>query len=258
MNTLAQQIIVYLSTKPSISSVTHLDPSDQPVSTLMKDIATTAAFRQLESVLHQTLPSCRLERSAIPLCPSVELALLQTELPQTPLPDEELRQVLASPAYWCFCWASGQVLAQYLLAHPERVAGKSVLDFGAGSGVVGIAAMLAGARKVIAVDLDPAALAACAVNAAINGVQLTLAPDLDAIQTPIDLIIAADVLYDRDNLHFLDALPTLATDVLIADSRIKNFNHPQYRLLQTQTATTWPDLEEHPEYNQVRVFEHTR
>ena len=257
MNTLAQQIIVYLSTKPSISSVTHLDPSDQPVSTLMKDIATTAAFRQLESVLHQTLPSCRLERSAIPLCPSVELALLQTELPQTPLPDEELRQVLASPAYWCFCWASGQVLAQYLLAHPERVAGKSVLDFGAGSGVVGIAAMLAGARKVIAVDLDPAALAACAVNAAINGVQLTMVHNLDAVQSPIDLIIAADVLYDRDNLHFLDALPTLATDVLIADSRIKNFNHPQYRLLQTQTATTWPDLEEHPEYNQVRVFEHT-
>ena len=147
MNTLAQQIIVYLSTKPSISSVTHLDPSDQPVSILMKDIATTAAFRQLESVLHQTLPSCRLERSAIPLCPSVELALLQTELPQTPLPDEELRQVLASPAYWCFCWASGQVLAQYLLAHPERVAGKSVLDFGAGSGVVGIAAMLAGRTR---------------------------------------------------------------------------------------------------------------
>ena len=258
MNTLAQQIIVYLSTKPSISSVTHLDPSDQPVSTLMKDIATTAAFRQLESVLHQTLPSCRLERSAIPLCPSVELALLQTELPQTPLPDEELRQVLASPAYWCFCWASGQVLAQYLLAHPERVAGKSVLDFGAGSGVVGIAAMLAGARKVIAVDRDPAALAACAVNAAINGVQLTMVHNLDAVQSPIDLIIAADVLYDRDNLHFLDSLPTLATDVLIADSRIKNFNHPQYRLLQTQTATTWPDLEEHPEYNQVRVFEHTR
>ena len=258
MNTLAQQIIVYLSTKPSISSVTHLDPSDQPVSILMKDIATTAAFRQLESVLHQTLPSCRLERSAIPLCPSVELALLQTELPQTPLPDEELRQVLASPAYWCFCWASGQVLAQYLLAHPERVAGKSVLDFGAGSGVVGIAAMLAGARKVIAVDLDPAALAACAVNAAINGVQLTMVHNLDAVQSPIDLIIAADVLYDRDNLHFLDSLPTLATDVLIADSRIKNFNHPQYRLLQTQTATTWPDLEEHPEYNQVRVYEHTR
>jgi predicted nicotinamide N-methyase len=165
---------------------------------------------------------------------------------------------LASPAYWCFCWASGQVLAQYLLAHPERVEGKSILDFGAGSGVVGIAAMLAGAREVVAVDLDPAALAACAVNAAINGVQLTLASDLDAIQMPIDLIIAADVLYDRDNLLFLEALPTLATEVLIADSRIKNFNHPHYRLLQTQTATTWPDLEEHPEYNQVRVFEHYR
>lgn len=224
----------------------------------MTDLSTTAAFHRLESILHQTLPSCTLECSPIPLCPSIELALLQAVLPQTPLPDDEMRQVLASPAYWCFCWASGQVLAQYLLAHPERVEGKSIIDFGAGSGVVGIAAMLAGAREVLAVDLDPAALAACAVNAAINGVQLTLAPDLDAIQTPIDLIIAADVLYDRDNLHFLEALPTLAPDVLIADSRIKHFNHPHYRLLQTQTATTWPDLEEHPEYNQVRVFEHTR
>ncbi len=224
----------------------------------MTDLSTTAAFHRLESILHQTLPSCTLERSPVPLCPNIELALLQAVLPQTPLPDDEMRQVLASPAYWCFCWASGQVLAQYLLTHPERVAGKSIIDFGAGSGVVGIAAMLAGAREVLAVDLDPAALAACAVNAAINGVQLTLAPDLDAIQTPIDLIIAADVLYDRDNLHFLEALPTLAPDVLIADSRIKHFNHPHYRLLQTQTATTWPDLEEHPEYNQVRVFEHTR
>ena len=224
----------------------------------MTDLSTTAAFHRLESILHQTLPSCTLERSPIPLCPNIELALLQAVLPQTPLPDDEMRQVLASPAYWCFCWASGQVLAQYLLAHPERVEGKSILDFGAGSGVVGIAAMLAGAREVLAVDLDPAALAACAVNAAINGVQLTVAPDLDAIQTPIDLIIAADVLYDRDNLHFLEALPTLAPDVLIADSRIKHFNHPHYRLLQTQTATTWPDLEEHPEYTRVRVFEHTR
>ncbi len=224
----------------------------------MNEISTATAFHHLESILHQTLPSFALERSHIPLCPSIELALLQAVLPQTPLPDDEMRQVLASPAYWCFYWASGQVLAQYLLTHPERVAGKSIIDFGAGSGVVGIAAMLAGAREVLAVDLDPAALAACAVNAAINGVQLTLAPDLDAIQMPIDLIIAADVLYDRDNLHFLEALPTLAPDVLIADSRIKNFNHPHYRLLQTQTATTWPDLEEHPEYNQVRVFEHIR
>ena len=240
------------------SSVTHLHPSDQPASTFMNEISATAAFHHLESILHQTLPSCALELARIPLCPSIQLALLQAELPQSPLPDDEMRQVIAAPAYWCFCWASGQVLAQYLLAHPERVAGKSVVDFGAGSGVVGIAARLAGASEVLAVDLDPAALAACAVNAAINGVQLTLATDLGSIQTPIDLIIAADVLYDRDNLHLLEALPTLATDVLIADSRIKNFNHPHYRLLQTQTTTTWPDLEEHPEYNQVRLFEHTR
>ena len=77
-----------------------------------------------------------------------------------PFSQKEILDIQTYLAYWAFCWASGQVLARYLLDHPERVRGKVVMDVGAGSGVVGIAAKIAGAKRVIACDIDPNALAA--------------------------------------------------------------------------------------------------
>jgi len=74
------------------------------------------------------------------------------------------------PPYWAFAWAGGQALARYVLDHPEEVAGKAVLDFGTGSGLVAIAAACAGAAHVTAAELDPIALAAAGLNAAANGV----------------------------------------------------------------------------------------
>ncbi|MEE9282240.1 MAG: 50S ribosomal protein L11 methyltransferase, partial [Myxococcota bacterium] len=71
-------------------------------------------------------------------------------------------------------WAGGQVLARWLLDHPAAVRGKRVLDFGCGSGVVAIAAALAGAASVVACDTDGAALEACRENAVLNGVRLEL------------------------------------------------------------------------------------
>ena len=112
----------------------------------------------------------------------------------------------------------------------------------------------AGATAVTCCDNDPNALLSCQTNAALNGVEIALIDDLQQAPSPLDLVIASDVLYDRDNFLFLDALPKAASAVLIADSRIKNFQHPRYELLTQQTATTWPDLEEYPEYNHVRVY----
>jgi len=214
-----------------------------------------ALRQQLETVLHKTLPDCQLQLSAPPLCPRIKLALLAPTLPTAPLPHETMLKVLETPAYWSFCWASGQVLASYLRQHPEIVADRRVVDFGAGSGIVGIAAKLAGAAEVLAIDSDPDALAACRINAALNNVTLKTLSDLSDLRANADLIIAADVLYDRDNFPLLDELPKLARRVLIADSRIKQFSHPCYHRIGEQTATTWPDLEEHPEYNLVRIFE---
>ena len=102
------------------------------------------------------------------------------------------------PPFWAFAWAGGQGLARYVLDHPETVRGQRVLDFAAGSGLVAIAAALAGARRVEAVDIDPFAVAAITLNAEENGVTV-VARQADMIGTPagdFDVLLAGDVFYD--------------------------------------------------------------
>ncbi|KAF0807096.1 hypothetical protein A6D6_01095 [Alcanivorax xiamenensis] len=111
-----------------------------------------------------------------------------------------------------------------------------------------------GARRVIACDLDPDALAASEANAALNGVSLELSDDLDACLALADRVTAADILYDRDNLPLLARFRRAGAPVLLADSRIAGLQPPGYRPLGNWHATTWPDLGEASEFNQVRLF----
>ncbi|WP_181298119.1 methyltransferase [Pseudomonas sp. Q2-TVG4-2] len=171
---------------------------------------------------------------------------------------EETRRILEEPPYWCFCWASGLVLARWLAAHPEWVRGKRVLDFGAGSGVAAIAAAKAGALEVVACDLDPLALAACRANAALNGVQLRYSTDFFDEADRYDLIIVADVLYDRANLPLLDQFLSRGRQALVADSRVRDFQHPLYSRLALFDACTWPDLAEPAEFRRVSLYHATR
>ncbi|MEH1126675.1 class I SAM-dependent methyltransferase [Micromonospora sp. CPCC 206061] len=103
------------------------------------------------------------------------------------------------PPFWAFAWAGGQAVARYVLDNPDLVAGRRVLDLAAGSGLVAIAAARAGAARVTAVEIDPLAIAAIAVNAAANGVIITasLADVLDTAPTD-DVILAGDVFYSRE------------------------------------------------------------
>ena len=167
---------------------------------------------------------------------------------------EETRRILEEPPYWCFCWASGLVLARWLAERPEWVRGKRVLDFGAGSGVAAIAAAKAGALEVVACDLDPLALAACRANAQLNDVQLSYSADFFAEADRFDLIIVADVLYDRANLPLLDHFLSRGQQALVADSRVKDFQHPRYQRLHMLEACTWPDLAEPQEFRQVSLY----
>lgn len=204
--------------------------------------------------LRQTLPRGRLRVSRPAGCPDVALYLFDPEALAGPLSHDEAQAVVAEPAYWSFCWASGQVLAAWILAHPASVAGKRVLDFGCGSGVVAIAAARAGAREVIACDLDPLALAATAANAGLNGVPVTLCDDWQRRPAPVDVITAADVLYDPDNRGFLERFREAAPKVLLADSRLPDLGDAAYRLLAMVEGRTWPDLNEFEEFNRVRVY----
>lgn len=107
----------------------------------------------------------------------------------------------SDPPFWAAAWPGGQALARYVLDHPEVVAGRTVLDLGAGSGLVAVAAAVAGAARVIASDVDPYSRAAVAVNAEENGVgPFTVVGDVlgEAPDPLVEVVLAGDVCYQRE------------------------------------------------------------
>nr|WP_298168971.1 50S ribosomal protein L11 methyltransferase [uncultured Pseudomonas sp.] len=207
----------------------------------------------LQQALDQLLGDARLSAETLPGT-DLRLWLIDAQNMDRAFSPEETRRILEEPPYWCFCWASGLVLARWLAERPEWVRGKRVLDFGAGSGVAAIAAAKAGALEVVACDLDPLALLACRANAALNDVELSYSADFFAEANRFDLIIVADVLYDRANLPLLDQFLSRGHQALVADSRVRDFQHPLYRRLGILEACTWPDLAEPAEFRHVSLY----
>jgi predicted nicotinamide N-methyase len=130
---------------------------------------------------------------------------------------------VSPPPFWAFAWAGGQALARYLLDHRAAVAGRRVFDLAAGSGLVAIAAALAGAAGVTASEIDRYAGAAIALNAEANGVQVAvcLGDVLDGPPPAAGLVTAGDVFYSaelaRRVLAFLDRARSAGVAVLIGD-----------------------------------------
>lgn len=216
-----------------------------------------SAPAQLQAALHELLGDARLVAETLPDT-ELRLWLIDAANMDRAFSPEETRRILDEPPYWCFCWASGLVLARWLAERPEWVRGKRVLDFGTGSGVAAIAAAKAGAAEVVACDLDPLALAACRANAALNGVELRYSRNFFGEADRYDLILVADVLYDRANLPLLDQFLSRGREALVADSRVRDFAHPLYRRLDVLDACTWPDLAEPAEFRQVSLYHATR
>ncbi|MFD1199055.1 class I SAM-dependent methyltransferase [Brucella gallinifaecis] len=112
--------------------------------------------------------------------------------------EEELATIGLPPPFWAFAWAGGQGVARYILDHPSVVAGKTVLDFASGSGLVAIAAMMSGAKSVIASDIDPFALPAIEINAEANSVIVTpTLTDLIGLDDGWEVVLAGDVFYEK-------------------------------------------------------------
>ena len=136
--------------------------------------------------------------------------------------EEELEEIGLPPPFWAFAWAGGQGLARHVLDNPALVAGKRVLDFAAGSGLVAIAAMKAGAAHVLASDIDPFCAAAVALNARANGVSVDFtAANLVGEAGDWDIVLAGDVFYDKAFaerlLPWFAALRRESADVLVGD-----------------------------------------
>lgn len=208
---------------------------------------------QLLDALSQLLGDGQLSVQTLPDT-EIKLWLINADNMDRQFSPEETQRILEEPPYWCFCWASGLVLARWLAQNPNWVRNKRVLDFGTGSGVAAIAAAKAGAAEVVACDLDPLALAATRANAELNNVDLSYSADFFSEADRFDLIIVADVLYDRANLPLLDQFLSRGQQALVADSRVRDFQHPLYQRLGIMQACTWPDLAEPMEFRQVSLY----
>jgi predicted nicotinamide N-methyase len=158
----------------------------------------------------------------VPLIPEISLHLGDDAFSVWEATERELGAPQQPPPFWAFAWPGGQALSRYVLDHPQLVAGRSVLDLGSGSGLVAIAAAMAGASAVLASELDPVAGAAIELNAAANQVPVAVTGDvLDGAGEGAAVVLAADVWYERRlaerALDLLHRARARGADVLAAD-----------------------------------------
>jgi len=186
----------------------------------------------------------------VPHAPEIRLHVASEITPIWRMTEEALGAVGLNPPFWAFAWAGGQAIARYLLDNPQQVAGRQVLDLASGSGLCAIAAMMAGAATALAVDIDPLCADAIALNAAINGVRVSVLIEdlLDRPAPRADLIIAGDVCYERPMaeriLSWLSAARKAGARVLIGDPGRTYFPRRGLDLLADYQVRTTRELED--------------
>ncbi len=207
----------------------------------------------LQSHLHTIIPNSQLLRTHLPQCPDIQLWLLSSSYPNANLSQEQILKLMDLPPYWAFCWPSGQVLAQLIMNKPSAVRNKTLLDFGAGSGVVAIAAKIAGAKRVIVCDEDPLALEACRANALLNKVDIDTCNNFETAPKA-DIITIADVFYDRENLPLLEGMLTKYKHIWVTDSRMKGAPLQGLTAYKKYSSYTVPKTDDSCEFNEVTFY----
>jgi predicted nicotinamide N-methyase len=156
------------------------------------------------------------------LVPEIRLHLATEITPIWQATEAWLAEEGIEPPFWAFAWPGGIATARLLLDEPQRVRGRRVLDFAAGGGIAAIAAAMAGAAAVEAAEIDPLAIAATRLNAALNGMAVaTLNGDVVGADCRWDVILAGDVCYEAPMtghiLPWLRAMAAAGAEVLLAD-----------------------------------------
>lgn len=197
---------------------------------------------------------------AVPLTPEIALFVADEAVPLWHKTEEEIGEAGLPPPFWAFAWAGGQALARHILDNGSLVHGKAVLDLASGSGLVGIAAMKAGAASVTVADIDAFACAAAALNAAQNGVTLTTCErDLLAENHPDrwDVILAGDIFYERDTAQrafdFLHGHAARGATILIGDPGRSYLPRDKLRRIADYSVPVTRDLED-TEIKQTAVW----
>jgi len=186
----------------------------------------------------------------VPLVPEIALHLAEESLPIWQKTEDELEASNIPPPYWAFAWAGGQALARYILDHASLVAGRHVLDLGAGSGLVAIAAAKAGAAAVIAAEIDAFAIAAITLNAQANGVTvMTTERDLLADARPAaEVLLLGDLFYERPlaerALAYCEQARAQQALVLVGDPQRNYFPRDRFEPLAEYAVPVTRELED--------------
>jgi predicted nicotinamide N-methyase len=186
----------------------------------------------------------------VPHVPEIRLHLAHEAIALWQKTEDELTEMGLPPPFWAFAWAGGQALARYVLDHPDIVARKRVLDFASGSGLVGIAAAMAGAAQVLCADIDPFAASAIALNATANGVAVEpIARDLIGEAGAWDIVLAGDILYEQGLaarvIGWLEAEQARGVQVLIGDPGRSYMPREKLAALATYEVPVVGALEDH-------------
>jgi len=215
----------------------------------------SAIDKNLEARLQHYLPGARLQFQELPDCRGLRLLLIEPDYDDRNLSPQQIELLSDDPPYWIFCWASGRALAQQILCGRVAVQDKVILDFGSGSGVVAIAAAMAGAKRVYACDVDDVCCQLIACNAKYNQVDIQIVHSMDQVQEEVDLVLAADVLYERTNLVFLDWMLAVSARVIVADSRLKSMPDTRFHPFDMVFTSSYPDYQEAKANNQVILYQ---
>jgi predicted nicotinamide N-methyase len=189
---------------------------------------------------------------APPLVPEVRLHLAERVMPLWEALARDAAEPELPPPYWAFAWAGGQALARYVLDHPELVRDRRVVDLATGSGLCAIAATLAGARELLAIDIDPWAREAVALNASANGVHIPFAGDdpLDTEPPDTDVILAGDIGYEwalaERGVTWLRRAASKGVEVLVGDPERHHLPHEGLHEACVYEVPTTNDLEQAP------------
>lgn len=203
----------------------------------------------MDAAQARALVLVRTRLQAPPAVPELQLHLAETMDPLWEDLQRELEAGELPPPFWAFAWLGGQALARHVLDAPEEVAGRSVLDLATGSGLCALAAARAGARDVVAVDVDPVCAAAVTLNADANGVRVRF-DGRDLLDEPppeVDVVLAGDVFYDAEMsvrvLPWLQAARAQGSRVLLGDPVRHYLPQSGLVLLSEHDVPTTRDLE---------------
>ena len=192
---------------------------------------------------------------AAPLLPGIALHLATEITPIWQAAEDWLHRTGIAPPFWAFAWPGSIALARHVLDHPATVAGKRVLDFAAGCGLAAIACVQAGAATVEAAEIDPLAIAALHLNAALNGVAITAATgDIVGSACRWDILLCGDVCYEAPMAaHILPWLRRMADDaeVWIADPGRAYLPRAGISPFANYVVPTTMELEDRPERDVV-------